>query len=107
MRGEDDKDSSVIAAGGENARERRGQRVRQRHSSHSHNNNDDIEYGYHWLRRRAMDENCGLSSLTPAQIMEQETYYRFAGVVIHCVVYILQLVLLHQASCVHLRVLIG
>ncbi len=33
-----------------------------------------------------MYENWGSSSLTPAQIMEQETYYRFAEVVIHRVV---------------------
>jgi hypothetical protein len=29
-----------------------------------------------------MYENCGLSSLTPAQIMEQERYYRFAEVLV-------------------------
>jgi hypothetical protein len=90
---DDDNDGSVIAAGGVNARERRGQRVWQRHSSH--NNDEDIEYSYYWLRRRKRYENSNLSSLTPAQIMEQETYYRFTEVVIHRVVYILQLILLH------------
>jgi hypothetical protein len=91
--GVDDNDGSVVAAGGENARERRGQRVWQCHSSHD--DNEDIEYGYRWLRRRTMYETRGSSSLTPAQIMEQETYYMFAEVVIHSVVYILQRILLH------------
>ncbi len=33
-------------------------------------------------------------------------YYRFAEVVIQCVVYILQIILLHRASYVHLRLVI-
>jgi hypothetical protein len=103
--GDDDNDGSVNAAGGENARERRGQRVWQHHGSHD--NNDDIEYGYPWSRRITTYENCGSSSFTPAQLMEQETYYRLAEVVIHHVVYILQLILLHQASYVRLHLLIG
>jgi hypothetical protein len=102
--GDNANDGSAVAAGGENARERRGQRVWQCHSSH--NNDDYIEYGYRWSRRKTAYENCGSSSITPAQIMEQETYSSFAEVVIHPVVYILQLILLHRASYVHLRSLI-
>jgi hypothetical protein len=65
--GDDTDDGSVNAAGGENVRERRGQRVQQHHGSH--NNNDDIEYGYCWTRRRTTYRNCSSSSLTPAQII--------------------------------------
>jgi hypothetical protein len=82
--GDNDNDGSVVAAGGENV----SQRVWRRHSS-------DIEYGYCQLRRRTTNENCSSSSLAPAQIMEQETYFRFAEVVIHHVVNILQLILIH------------
>jgi hypothetical protein len=39
--------------------------------------------------------------------MEQETYYRYAEVAVQCVTYILQLILLHQASYVTLRMTIG
>ena len=35
--------------------------------------------------------------------MEQETYYRYAEVAVQRVTYILQLILLHQASYVSLR----
>jgi hypothetical protein len=39
--------------------------------------------------------------------MEQETYYRYAEVAVQCVSYILQLILLHQASYVTIRSTIG
>ncbi len=39
--------------------------------------------------------------------MEQETYYRYAEVAVQRVTYILQLILLHQASYVSLRALIS
>jgi hypothetical protein len=73
-------------------------------------NDDDIEegdaniqYGYRRSRRSTMYVYHGSSSLTPAQIMEQETYYRYAEVAVQRVTYILQLILLHQASYVSLR----
>ena len=73
-------------------------------------NDDDIEegdaniqYGYRRSRRSTSYVYRGSSSLTPAQIMEQETYYRYAKVAVQRVTYILQLILLHQASYVSLR----
>ncbi len=36
----------------------------------------DIQYGYRRFRRSTSYEYRGSSLLTPAQIMEQETYYR-------------------------------
>jgi hypothetical protein len=63
---------------------------------------DIIQYGYRRSRRRTPHEYRGSSSLTPAQIMEQETYYRYAEVAVQRVTYILQLILLHQASYVSL-----
>jgi hypothetical protein len=73
-------------------------------------NDDDIEegdaniqYGYRRSWRSTSYVYRGSSSLTPAQIMEQETYYRYAEVAVQHVTYILQLILLHQASYVSLR----
>ena len=64
---------------------------------------DIIQYGYRRSRRRTPHEYRGSSSLTPSQIMEQETYYRYAEVAVQRVTYILQLILLHQASYVSLH----
>jgi hypothetical protein len=69
----------------------------------AHKDDDaDIQYGYHRSWRRTLHEYRGSSLLTPAQIMEQETYYRYAEVAVQHVTYILQLILLHQASYVSL-----
>jgi hypothetical protein len=67
----------------------------------------DIQYGYRKSWQRTSYEYRGSSLLTPAQIMEQETYYRYAEVAVQRVTYILQLILLHQASYVTLRVTFG
>ncbi len=67
----------------------------------------NIQYGYRRSRQRTLYEYRGSSLLTPTQIMEQETYYRYAQVAVQCVTYILQLILLHQASYVTLRMTIG
>jgi hypothetical protein len=63
----------------------------------------DIQYGYHRSQRKISHEYRGSSSLTPAQIMEQETYYRYAEVAVQRVTYILQLILLHRVSYFSLR----
>ena len=88
--------------GSDHARGGRGQRVRRRLDD-----SDELEYGYRRSRRRTSYENRGSSSLTPAQIMEQETYYRYAEEAVERVVFILHLILLHQASYVALRSLVG
>ncbi len=59
------------------------------------------------ISQRTSYEYWGSSLLTPAQIMEQETYYRYAEVAVQHVTYILQLILLHQAWCVTLHATIG
>jgi hypothetical protein len=72
-----------------------------------HEDNDaDIQHGYCRSRRRTSYEYWGSSLLTPAEIMEQETYYRYAKVAVHRVTYIL-LILLHQVSYLSLCVTIG
>ena len=63
---------------------------------------DDIQYGYRRSRRRTWYKYRGSSSLTPAQMMEKETHYRYAEVAVQHVTYILQLILFHQASYVSL-----
>ncbi len=50
--GDNDNNVSAVAAGNENAREGRGQRVQRRHSCHD--DNDNIEYSYHQSCRRTM-----------------------------------------------------
>ncbi len=71
------------------------------------NGDDEVQYGYRWSRRQTSYEYRGSCSLTLDQIMEQETYYRYAEVVVQQVSYLLQLFLLHQASYVSLRATIG
>jgi hypothetical protein len=71
------------------------------------NGDDEVQYGYRWSRRRISYEYRGSSSLTSAQIMELETYYRYAEVVVQRISCILQLILLHQASYVTIRATIG
>jgi hypothetical protein len=44
------------------------------------NGDDKVQYGYCRSRWRTSYEYRGSSLLTPAQIMEQETYYRYAEV---------------------------
>jgi hypothetical protein len=100
-----DDDVNNDDRGSDDARGRRGQRVWQHPGSH--NNDDEIEYGYLRSRRRTLYKNKGLSSLTPTQIMEQETYYRYAKVAVERVVFILHLVLLNQATYVNLCLLVG
>jgi hypothetical protein len=67
----------------------------------------DILYGYRRSWRRTLYVYRGSCLLTPAQIMEQETYYRYAEVAVQCVTYILQLILLHQALYVTFHKLMG
>ena len=88
--------------GSDHARGGRGQRVRRRLDD-----SDELEYEYRRSRRRTSYENRGSSSLTPAQKVKQETYYRYAEEAVERVVFILHLVLLHQASYVALRSLVG
>jgi lysozyme family protein len=56
------------------------------------------QYGYRRSCRRTSYEYRGSSSLTPTQIMKQETYYRYAEVAVQHITYILQLILLQQAT---------
>jgi hypothetical protein len=91
---------------GDDPKGRRGQRVWQRPGGHD--DNDKIEYGYRRSRRRMSYKNRCSSSHTPAQIMEQETYYyRYAKLAVERVVFILHLVLLNQATYVALCSLVG
>jgi hypothetical protein len=71
------------------------------------NGDDEVQYGYRWSRWRTSYEYQGSSLLKPTQIMEQETYYRYAEIVVQRVSYLLQLILLHQALYVSLRATIG
>ncbi len=71
------------------------------------NGDDDVQYGYRRSQRQTLYEYWGSSLLTPAQIMEQETYYWYAEVAVQRVSCILQLILLHQALYVTIRATIG
>ena len=97
--GDVDDWSDLSADGVDDTRERRDQRARQRSNFR--------EYGYRRSRRRTSYEYRGSSSISPANIMEQETYYRYAEVAVQRISYILQLILLHRASYVSICLMIG
>jgi hypothetical protein len=58
---------------------------------------DELEYGYQDFWQRTAYKQRGSSSLTSAQIMEQETYYDYAMMAIKRSMYFLCLIILHRA----------
>jgi hypothetical protein len=66
-------------------------------------NNEDLQYGWRNTRRRTAYEHRGTSSSTPAQIMDQQTYYGYGWVSLVQAVHVLQLILLLLASFLRLR----
>ncbi len=55
-------------------------------------NNDDLQYGWRNRHNRTSYENRGTNSLTPAQLMDQDTYYGYAWMSLHQGMHILHLV---------------
>ena len=68
---------------------------------------DELEYGYRDSRQRTSYKQRGSCSLTPAQIMEQETYYDYAMMDIEQSMYFLFLIILHRAVYASLCLLVG
>ncbi len=62
------------------------------------NNEDHLQYGWRNTRRRTSYKHRGTSSLTPAQVMDQDTYYGYAWMSLVQGMYMFHLVLLHLAS---------
>ena len=61
------------------------------------NNEDEypqLQYGLRNTRRRTSYEHRGTSSLTPAQVMDQDTYYGYAWMSLVQGMYMLHLVLI-------------
>ena len=73
----------------------------------SDSEDDELEYGYRDSRRRTSYEQRGSSSLTPAQIMEQESYYDYATMAFERSMYFLRLIVLHRAVYASLCSLVG
>jgi hypothetical protein len=63
----------------------------------------ELQYGWQSTRRRTAYEHRGTSSLTPAQVMDQQTHYGYAWVSLMQALQVLQLVLLLLASFICLR----
>jgi hypothetical protein len=64
---------------------------------------NNLQYGWRNTRRRMSYKHRRTSSLTPAQIMDQQTYYRYAWTSLAQGMHIFHLVLLHLASYFHLQ----
>jgi hypothetical protein len=64
---------------------------------------EELQFGWRSTRRRTAYEHRGTSSLTPAQVMDQQTHYGYAWVSLMQALQVLQLVLLLLASfiCLH------
>jgi hypothetical protein len=70
------------------------------------NNEDEhpqLQYGLRNTRRRTSYEHRGNSCLTPAQVMDQDTYYGYAWMSLVQGMHMLHLVLIHLASYLRLR----
>jgi len=63
----------------------------------------ELQYGLRSTRRRTAYEHRGTSSLTPAQVMDQQTHYGYAWLSLMQALQVLQLVLLLLASFICLR----
>jgi hypothetical protein len=66
-------------------------------------NNKDLQYGWRNTRRRMAYKHRGTNSSTPAQIMDQQTYYGYGWVSLVQALHVLQLILLLLASFLRLR----
>jgi hypothetical protein len=64
---------------------------------------NNLQYGWRNTHRRTSYEHRRTSSLTPAQIMDQQTYYGYAWTSLAQGMHIFLLVLLHLASYLCLR----
>ena len=73
----------------------------------SDSEDNELEYGNWDSRRRTSYEQRGSSSLTPAQIMEQESYYDYATTAFERCMYFLRLIVLHRAVYASLCLLVG
>ena len=73
----------------------------------SDSEDDELEYGYRDSRRRTSYKQRGSSSITPAQIMEQESYYGYAMMAFERSMYFLRLIVLHRAVYASLCLLVG
>jgi hypothetical protein len=57
------------------------------HDDEGDEDDADIQYGYCRSRQRTSYDYRGSRTLTPTQIMEQETYYRYVEVAVQRVTY--------------------
>jgi DDE superfamily endonuclease len=64
---------------------------------------DELQFGWRSTRRRTAYEHRGSSSLTPAQVMDQQTHYGYAWMSLMQGIYVLQLILHHLAIYLRLR----
>ena len=65
----------------------------------ANDDSEELQYGWRNTHRRTAYEYRGTSSLAPAQVTDQQTHYGYAWMSIVQGMNVIQLVLLHHASC--------
>jgi hypothetical protein len=60
---------------------------------------DELQFGWRSTRRQTSYKHRGSSSLTPAQVMDQQTHYGYAWMSLMQGIYVLQLIHHHLAIC--------
>jgi hypothetical protein len=68
---------------------------------------EELQYSWHNTRRRTAYEHRGTSSLTPAEVMDRQTYYGYARMSLVQGINVLQHVLLHLTSYLRLHLFLG
>jgi hypothetical protein len=68
---------------------------------------EELQYGWRNTHCCTTYEHRGTSSLTPAEAMNRQTYYGYAQMSLVQGMNVLQLLLLHLASYLHLRLFLG
>ena len=61
----------------------------------------ELQFGWRSTRQRTAYKHRGLSSLTPAQVMDQQTHYGYAYMALMQGMYVLQLIPHHLAIYLH------
>ena len=60
---------------------------------------EELQFGWRSTQRRTVYEHRGSSSLTPSQVMDQQTHYGYAWMSLMQGIYVLQLIHHHLAIC--------
>ena len=87
--------SHTIMNENNNNNNRRCIRCQLRDVDYDDDDDDELEYGLRRTRRRTSYEHRGTSALSPAQVIDRDTYYGYASIAFMQSMYIYQLLLFH------------